>query len=474
MFDVWTIAGFDPSGGAGILADRDIFSVLGLKSQALITALTAQNSMMVTQSVPVDLNLFCEELRLLKQTGWPKVIKIGLLPNKAYVQCLSDLLADFTGKIIYDPVMVSTSGKTLMAQDTLATLKSTLLPRVNVLTPNVQEAMCLTGMPIHSVEQMQQAAYQLCAHGVKEVIIKGGHLGGEFAQDIWCDGQSHCWLTLPRLKVPSLHGSGCLFSAALAGSLAKGDTSQDAFVMAKTVIQQALKAQGAPHCFADHADDFPWLTQTALAGQMRIPFASLKQSLGLYTIINERRWLSTLPTWGVKTLQWRQKGEATPAKKEMIHDVIKTLASQDVQLFINDDWETALHLKAYGVHLGQEDLDLCDIDALRSAGIRLGISTHSFSELARAKALLPSYIAFGPIYPTKTKLMTFAPQGLAKLARWRKWVREPLVAIGGINLTNIADVLSTQVESVAVVSAVTKALDPHLACQQFLHQFKEG
>ena len=470
--DVWTIAGFDPSGGAGVLADRDMFNLLGRSNQVLITALTAQNNVTATQVRPVDLNLFSEQLHLLKQSGWPKAIKIGLLPNSAFVLCVVELLNTFPGKIIYDPVMVASSGKLLMAPDTVAVLKKALLPRINLLTPNRQEAMVLTGLPINSAQDMQRAAYQLCREGLKEVILKGGHVEGEFAQDVWCNGQTHVWLILPRLNVPPLHGSGCLFSAALASELSASNNSLDAFVMAKMLVHQALKNQYIPRQIPEYADSFPWLTKTALAGNQRLPFISLKQPLGFYTIINEPHWLSKLTGFGVKTLQWRQK-EALPLRDKMITDAVKSASQQNIQLFINDDWEIALKTKAYGVHLGQEDLEHCDIDALRAAGIRLGISTHSLSELARAKALLPSYMAFGPIYPTTTKPMRFAAQGLRRLTMWRKWVPEPLVAIGGITLYNIAEVLSTKVDSVAVVSAVTKAKDPHEACQQFLRYYKE-
>ncbi|HRE31613.1 MAG TPA: thiamine phosphate synthase, partial [Candidatus Berkiella sp.] len=97
----------------------------------------------------------------------------------------------------------------------------------------------------------------------------------------------------------------------------------------------------------------------------------------------------------------------------------------------------AIKHKAYGVHLGQEDIHHCDINAIKEAGLRLGISTHSLSELARAKSVQPSYIAFGPIFPTTTKVMTFPAQGLIKLKQWRKWVNEPLVAIGGITTVNL-------------------------------------
>ncbi|MGE3320296.1 MAG: thiamine phosphate synthase [Candidatus Berkiella sp.] len=471
--DVWTIAGFDPSAKAGVLVDRQLFSILGLKSHALITALTAQHDKAMTRVRPVDIHLFSEQFLLLKQCGWPKVIKIGLLPTKEYVQCLAQLLADFPGKIVYDPVMQASVGPRLMASDAVVLIKSLLLPRITIMTPNLYEAHCLTEIPIHTSVDMQQAANQLHQMGVSEVILKGGHLDGVFAQDLWSDGQRRYWLTLPRLHGVSLHGSGCIFSATLAGMLATEDNSLDAFVMAKMVTYQALNAQCAPLRVDENADHFPWLTNTIEEGQERLSFAQVTKPLGLYTIINEIAWLKRLSAWGVRTLQWRDKEQSQAATARII-EVTNFLRKKEVQLFINDDWQTALKCQAYGVHLGQEDLDNANLKCIADSGLRLGVSTHSLSELARAKALNPSYIAFGPIFPTTTKRMIFPPQGLAKLATWRKWVENPLVAIGGINLHNIQEILATGVDSVAMISAVTKAANPRLACQQLLSYFKKN
>jgi thiamine-phosphate pyrophosphorylase/hydroxymethylpyrimidine kinase/phosphomethylpyrimidine kinase/thiamine-phosphate diphosphorylase len=137
------------------------------------------------------------------------------------------------------------------------------------------------------------------------------------------------------------------------------------------------------------------------------------------------------------------------------------------QVFINDHWQLALAEKAYGVHLGQEDLDTADIESLRSAGLRLGLSTHTPGELARAKAVQPSYLAIGPIYPTTLKVMPYEPVGLQRLAEWaRQAAPYPVVAIGGISLARLPGVvacLNGDKDGVAVVSAVTLAIDPHQA-----------
>jgi thiamine-phosphate pyrophosphorylase/hydroxymethylpyrimidine kinase/phosphomethylpyrimidine kinase/thiamine-phosphate diphosphorylase len=139
------------------------------------------------------------------------------------------------------------------------------------------------------------------------------------------------------------------------------------------------------------------------------------------------------------------------------------------QVFINDHWQLALAHGAYGVHLGQEDLDTAGIAALREAGLRLGLSTHTPAELARAKAVQPSYLAIGPVYPTTLKVMPYEPVGLERLKLWAQDAAPyPVVAIGGISLALMPGVLACGVDGVAVVSAVTLAADPQAAARQGL------
>ena len=153
------------------------------------------------------------------------------------------------------------------------------------------------------------------------------------------------------------------------------------------------------------------------------------------------------------------------------------LACRDAgaELFVNDHWMLARELGAGGVHLGQEDLDTADIDALRSAGMRLGLSTHTPAELARAKAVQPSYLAIGPIYPTTLKVMPYAPVGLENLAAWAKLAAPyPVVAIGGISLGRLLGVMACGVDGAAVVSAVTLAADPRQAALDGLKMAQKG
>ena len=197
------------------------------------------------------------------------------------------------------------------------------------------------------------------------------------------------------------------------------------------------------------------------------PFTPLAQPIGFYPVVPTAAWVERLLGWGVRTIQLRIKAaDHTPANiaVEVKAAIDAGKAVPGAQVFINDHWQLALSAGAYGVHLGQEDLDSADIEALRRAGIRLGLSTHTPEELARAKAVQPSYLAIGPIYPTTLKVMPYEPVGLARLALWAKQAAPyPVVAIGGISLDRMPGVLACGVDGVAVVSAVTLADDPQQA-----------
>ena len=197
------------------------------------------------------------------------------------------------------------------------------------------------------------------------------------------------------------------------------------------------------------------------------PFPPLIAPIGFYPVVPTADWVARLLSWGVRTVQLRIKS-ADHTPEQIAFEVMGAIAAgkavPGAQVFINDHWKLALDHGAYGVHLGQEDLDIADIDALRSSGLRLGLSTHTPAELARAKAVQPSYLAIGPIYPTTLKVMPYAPVGLENLADWAKATAPyPVVAIGGISLERMPGVLACGVDGVAVVSAVTLAADPQLA-----------
>lgn len=191
--------------------------------------------------------------------------------------------------------------------------------------------------------------------------------------------------------------------------------------------------------------------------------------LGLYPVVDSVMWIERLLEAGVRTLQLRIKDKQD---HEVEADVVAAIAlgkRYAARLFINDYWQLAIKHDAYGVHLGQEDLETTDLSAIRNAGLRLGVSTHDDMEIDIALAARPSYIALGHVFPTQTKQMPSAPQGLTQLARHVARLQDyPTVAIGGISLARAPQVLATGVGSIAVVSAITQAIDWHHATQQLI------
>lgn len=203
--------------------------------------------------------------------------------------------------------------------------------------------------------------------------------------------------------------------------------------------------------------------------------------VGFYPVVPDADWVQRALAGGARTVQLRFKPQAVPAL-DVVHQVRSTIqagrAVAGAQVFINDYWEIALAEGAYGVHLGQEDwagLSAAQREALRASGMRLGLSTHTPEELALAKAAKPSYLAIGPVYPTTLKVMPYAPVGLAQLQQWVEAAAPfPVVAIGGISLERLPEVLACKVDGVAVVSAVTQAADPETAIQtglQLTHDY---
>jgi len=201
----------------------------------------------------------------------------------------------------------------------------------------------------------------------------------------------------------------------------------------------------------------------------RSAFPLTAAGLGLYPVVDSVIWIERLLAAGVRTIQLRIKDLPEAAVEQDIAAAIELGKRYQARLFINDYWRLAIQHGAYGVHLGQEDLAIADLDAIHRAGLRLGLSTHDDAELDRALAERPSYIALGHVFPTQTKAMPSSPQGLQELKRHVGRLQNvSTVAIGGISLARAPDVLATGVGSIAVVSAITQAADWQAATAQLL------
>ena len=187
-----------------------------------------------------------------------------------------------------------------------------------------------------------------------------------------------------------------------------------------------------------------------------------------YPIVPDTDWLARLLPQGIKLVQLRIKDQKTEKLRVEIERAIALCAAHRCQLVVNDYWRAAIEAKADFVHLGQQDLAAADLAAIRAAGIRIGVSTHSYEELERALAAEADYVALGPIYATILKKMPWAPQGLPRIAEWRARVKRPLVAIGGITPERAPIVLAAGADSVAVVTDIMTHQDPELRTRSWV------
>ena len=177
----------------------------------------------------------------------------------------------------------------------------------------------------------------------------------------------------------------------------------------------------------------------------------------VYPIVESAAWIRRLLPVGARLVQLRIKDRSGEEVRAETRESQGLCARAGAQLIVNDHWQIALEEGCHFVHLGQGDLDTADVPALRRAGVRIGISTHDESELARALRFAPDYIALGPIYPTLLKVMAFAPQGLGRIGEWKRAIGAiPLVAIGGITLERLAGVLAAGADSAAVVTDIVR------------------
>jgi thiamine-phosphate pyrophosphorylase len=194
-----------------------------------------------------------------------------------------------------------------------------------------------------------------------------------------------------------------------------------------------------------------------------------------YPVVDSVAWVARLTKLGVGTVQLRAKQLDDGAALQTVTDALAATKGTGTKLVVNDYWRAAIVAGAKHLHLGQEDLAEADLDAIRDAGLTLGISTHDDDELATALAAKPDYIALGPIFPTTLKSMRFAPQGIAKITEWKKRVGSiPLVAIGGIKLKHAAEIFAAGADSIAVVSDVTQAADPDARVRDWLQTFAQA
>jgi hydroxymethylpyrimidine/phosphomethylpyrimidine kinase len=251
-----TIAGSDSGGGAGIQADLKTFAAHGVFGTSAITAVTAQNTLGVTswQALPAD--LVTAQIEAVAGDIGAHSVKTGMLANAAIVEAVAAAIESMDlPLVVVDPVMVAKGGDRLLEEDAALAMRSELLPRAHIVTPNIPEAEVLAGIRIDSVEAMHEAARRILALGPRVVLVKGGHLDSPDAVDVVCAREGSYELRGPRIASTNTHGTGCTLASAIAANLALGINDRESIERAKAYLEGAIRhapGLGRGHGPVDH------------------------------------------------------------------------------------------------------------------------------------------------------------------------------------------------------------------------------
>ena len=251
-------AGSDSGGGAGIQADIKTVTALGGFATTAITALTAQNTMGVSSIIEVPVNFLLEQIRVVLSDLGADCIKTGMLHNVQVIEAVSEAIEKDGGKkyLVVDPVMVAKGGQELLESSALHALKSYMIVRADLLTPNIPEAELLTGLEISDIDKMRRAAHTILEMGSKAVLLKGGHLKDETLTDILVTKDVEKTFSGPRLLTKHTHGTGCSMASAVATGIAQGNTLEMAVQRARDYVFTAIKTApqfGKGHGPLNHA-----------------------------------------------------------------------------------------------------------------------------------------------------------------------------------------------------------------------------
>lgn len=236
-----SIAGSDCSGGAGIQADLKAFSALGTFGMSVITSVVAENTCRVISVCNLPVEEINKQIDAVFEDINVDAVKLGMLPTAEIISAVADKLVEYRPPVIVcDPVMVATSGDSLSEDGTVDVMKEKLFPIIDLLTPNIPEAQAISGIEIHSEEDMEKAAQIIMDMGVRNVLVKGGHLSGDAVDVLFTPNGSHKFVT-KRVDSKNTHGTGCTLSSAITANLANGMTMEKAVESAKSYITSAIE-----------------------------------------------------------------------------------------------------------------------------------------------------------------------------------------------------------------------------------------
>jgi hydroxymethylpyrimidine kinase/phosphomethylpyrimidine kinase/thiamine-phosphate diphosphorylase len=473
---VLSIAGSDSGGGAGIQADIHTIRDLGGFATTILTVITAQNSHQVTLVEPVSNKMLQQQALALASDLKPAAIKIGALGTAEVMAGVKTILEEQFPNIpvVLDPVMVSTSGSKLMDDHSIDYFKNELINKSDLITPNLQEAMVLTGREIKNLSDIVMAANDFIKMGAKRVLIKGGHAASAVSSDYYSDGNISFWIANCRWPHSNNHGSGCTLSSAIATALANGYSWEDAITLAKTYISQGIRlarqigSGPGPVCHEGwpvNPLDYPYLSNAPLDTiPEKLIFASREFNLSkMYCIVSDIPTLQAVLECDVDIIQLKLVSDVVDEIDSFVKESCKLLraSGKTIALYVNKDWQLALKYKSAGVtgvNLNvKRDLSAVNFSALNAAGLEVGIcGVQSLAELAKLTPFNLTYVGCGPIttqWSSSGRLI-----GFEQLLKVKEFCHSPIV-IDGVNLeSDIADIKTSNIENVAVALDFSNAV----------------
>ena len=483
-----TIAGSDPSGGAGMQADLKTFSALGVYGATAITAVTVQNTQSVKYVHTLPPQVVYDQIVGVMEDLCVDAVKIGMVNDAdtldAIVRALSERKPKF---LVVDPVMVSTSGCALMQPDALAIMKERLLPMADLVTPNLPEAWTLAGTDT----SVDDAAQKILKLGVKALLIKGGHAEGKTKTDYLYmnngGGVKRVEFTSETVETKNTHGTGCTLSSAIAAFAARGCGLEDAVRKAKGYLTGALKAGAdvvvgkghGPVCHffkqasgqADKPADCLQVVTDCNPSNLVCLSTRLSSAVNLQFITHFTEKYSYADSamialeGGCRWIQLRMK-DADEAEIERVARLILPECRRRGAVFVIDDHvELALRVGVDGVHLGKNDMPVSEARRLAGADFVIGGTANTFEDVQKLAAQGADYIGCGPFRFTTTK-KKLAPmlgiEGYKRILSQMKGcgITLPLVAIGGITCGDIPQLMAAGVSGIALSGSVLRAENP--------------
>lgn len=476
-----TIAGSDPSGGAGIQADLKTFSALGVYGATAITAVTVQNTQSVKYVHKLPPQVVYDQIVAVMEDVTVDAVKIGMVNDAETLDAIVRALTAYRSKfLVVDPVMVSTSGCALMQPDALAIMKERLLPMADFVTPNLPEAWTLAGTDT-SVDDAAQAILRL---GVKALLIKGGHAEGNTKTDYLYiykgEGVKRVEFTAETIDTPNTHGTGCTLSSAIAALLACGNGLEDAVRQAKEYLTEALKAGAGVHVGRGHGPVCHFYADRVmrLCGYkvVRYDLKTLKPKdletasrLQFITHFTDKYsyYDSAMMALegGCQWIQLRMKDACEDEIERVARLILPECRRMGAVFVIDDHVELALRVGADGVHLGKNDMPVDEARRLAGDGFIIGGTANTFEDVQRLAAQGADYIGCGPFRFTMTKKNLAPMLGLEGYKRILSQMKEcgiglPLVAIGGITSDDIPQLMAAGVSGIALSGSVLRAEQP--------------